>query len=87
MRLFDFKVRHVPEKKHTAADGLSKKGATAKELEELEEEDIDSFIDGQLNSLQTFTLSLPSPATFLFARIVAITCSKAKAETLETAKN
>ena len=53
IQLFDFKVKHVPGKKHTAANGLSRRGATPEEMEqEAEEENIDDFIEAQLESLQ-----------------------------------
>jgi hypothetical protein len=49
IQLFDFKVRHVSGKKHTAADGLSRRPATLLEEQEAEEEeDIDEFITAQL---------------------------------------
>ncbi|RVD90130.1 uncharacterized protein DFL_001106 [Arthrobotrys flagrans] len=50
--LFDFEVKHVPGKKHTAADGLSRRPATQEEIAEADnEEDIDDFIDAQLNNI------------------------------------
>ena len=52
IRLFDFEVKHIPGKKHTAANGLSRRGATPDKMkEEAKEEDIDDFIDAQLDSL------------------------------------
>ena len=50
IRLFDFEVRHVPGTKHTAADGLSRRPATERELEATtREEDIDDFIDARMD--------------------------------------
>jgi hypothetical protein len=49
IRLFDFEVKHVPGNKHTAADGLSRRPATDKELQfEAQEEEIDDFIDAHM---------------------------------------
>jgi hypothetical protein len=47
IRLFDFDVKHVSGKKHTAADGLSRRLRTILEMEEedSEEEDIEDFVD------------------------------------------
>ena len=38
IQLFDFEVKHVPGKKHTAADRLSRRGATTQKAEEKAEE-------------------------------------------------
>ncbi len=52
IRLFDFDVRHILGNKYTAADGLSRRLSTEKDLAEAEfEEDIDNFILAQLNIL------------------------------------
>ena len=46
IRMFDFEVRHVPGKKHTAADGLSRRSTTeAEREEEAMEGDIDDWPD------------------------------------------
>ena len=59
IRLFDFTVKHVPGDKHTAADGLSRRPATEEEIEEQgNEQDIDEFIQAQLNSLSVKVYSL-----------------------------
>jgi len=50
IRLFDFTVRHVPGTKHTAADGLSRRPRV--EGEDENEEDIEDFIDAQLNCVR-----------------------------------
>lgn len=58
IRLFDFEVKHVPCKKHTATDRLSRRVATYQEMkEEAEEEDIDDFIDAQLESIRGISCS------------------------------
>jgi hypothetical protein len=47
--LFDFNVRHVPDIKHTAADGLSRRPRTQSDNDdEKNEVDIDDFIDAEL---------------------------------------
>ena len=51
INLFDFNVVHVPGKKHTAADGLSRRAATKEDIEEAERCDLDSFIDVELNTV------------------------------------
>ena len=44
--MFDFEIQHVPGKKHTAADGLSRRPATKREIEaEAQEGDIDDWPD------------------------------------------
>lgn len=49
IRMFDFEVRHIPGKKHTAADGLSRRLATKAEREEdAMEEDIEDWSEGVL---------------------------------------
>ena len=62
IRLFDFEVRHVAGKKHTAADGLSRKPVTQTDLEDQErEEEIDDFIAAELQPIQTSHASLHRP--------------------------
>ena len=66
IRLFDFEVRHVSGKKHTAADGLSRRPATEDELREQElEEDIDDFVDARLDCVRVepYFEAAVSPAT------------------------
>ena len=55
--LFDFDVRHVSGKKHTAADGLSRRPATILEEEQPLEDDIDEFIAAELWSVQVVSPS------------------------------
>lgn len=57
MRLFDFEVRHVPGKKHTAADGLSRRPRTeSDDIDDTREVNIDEWIDGQLNLVTVYRL-------------------------------
>ena len=59
IQLFDFDVRHVPGKEHTAADGLSRRPATAlEEQEAAQEEDIDDFIAAQLSVVNVRAISV-----------------------------
>ena len=59
IRLFDFEVRHIPGKRHTAADGLSRRPPTDQDLAEAAEEpDIDDFILAELNSLRVSPISV-----------------------------
>src|SRR5580700_10075875 len=52
IQLFDFEVRHVPERKHTTADGLSRRLCTASDdTDDSFEEDIEDFIDAELGAL------------------------------------
>ena len=58
IRLFDFEVRHVPGQKHTAADGLSRRPRTdSDDIDELYEDDIEDFIDAEINSYQVGLLT------------------------------
>ena len=61
IRLFDFEVKHVAGRKHTAADGLSRRPHTEEEIRaEQQEQDIDDFIDAELNSLRACPISVNS---------------------------
>lgn len=52
INLFDFDVKHVPGKIHTAADGLSQRPSTAQELEDsLHEPDVETILDAELDSI------------------------------------
>jgi hypothetical protein len=74
IQLFNFEVRHISGKKHTAADGLSRRPATLLEEQEVEEkEDINKFITAQLAViiialLKVFRRSTPiSMRVYLFS--------------------
>ncbi len=55
IQLFDFEIRHVSSIKHTTANDLFKKSSSANDLKEIaEEEDIDDWIDAQLNCVRVF---------------------------------
>lgn len=57
MRLFDFEVRHVPGKRHTATDGLSRRPRTeSDDLDDAQETDVDEWIDGQLRIATVYLL-------------------------------
>ena len=57
IRLFDFEVRHVPGRRHTAADGLSRRPRTeSDDIDELYETDIEDFIDVELGTLSIATI-------------------------------
>ena len=64
--MFDFEVRHILGRKHTAADGLSRRPPTAADIAEAETEtDIDDFILAELNSLRVSSISLDEPTPIL----------------------
>ena len=59
IRLFDFDVKHIAGKKHTAADGLSRRPATQDDVEEAAKEpDIEDFIEAELNSVRIAPISV-----------------------------
>ena len=66
IQLFDFEVRYIPGRKHTAADGLSQRPPTAADTAEAKaKKDIDDFILAELNSLRVSPISLDEPAPIL----------------------
>ncbi len=66
IQLFDFEVRHIPGRKHTEADGLSRRPPTIGDKAEAETEtDIDDFILEELNSLRVLPISLNEPTLIL----------------------
>lgn len=62
--LFDFKVKHVPGRKHTAADGLSQRLAVKGENNGTE--NIDEFIAAKLNSIHVNPIALDEAASEFF---------------------
>ena len=62
IRLFDFEVRHVSGRKHTAADGLSRRPRVEGEIED--ETDIDDFVAAELSYLRIAPLSARSSDEF-----------------------
>ena len=57
IRLFDFDVRHVPGKKNAVADGLSRKPPGPSDLVQENDEDIEDFIDGELDFVRVAPIS------------------------------
>ena len=52
-------MKHVPGKKHTAADGLSRRPrGSSDDIDEAHEENIDDFIDEQLNCVRVCPVSV-----------------------------
>jgi transposase InsO family protein len=49
IRLFDFTPRHIPGKRNSVADGLSRRGAAPEDDDE--DDDIDSFFDAKLYAI------------------------------------
>jgi hypothetical protein len=59
IRLFNFDVKHVSEKKHIAANKLSRQSATKIKIKiESQELDINDFIDAKLNFLRVCSISI-----------------------------
>ena len=57
IRLFDFDVRHVLDKRHTAADELSRRPrGPSNDIDEVYEKNIDDFIDDQLNCVRVCSM-------------------------------
>ena len=53
IRLFNFDVRHVLGKRHTAADELSRRSRElSNDIDEVHEKNIDNFIDDQFNCVR-----------------------------------
>lgn len=66
IRFFDFKVKYILSKKHTAVDKLFKRRATQEKMKEkAKKENINDFIDGQLDSFWVFSSS--HHISFLFS--------------------
>jgi hypothetical protein len=59
IRFFDFKIRHVFDIKHIAADDLSKKSLFSIDLKKVaEKKDIDDWVDAQLSCVRVFSVSI-----------------------------
>ena len=57
IRLFNFDVRHVLDKKHTATDELSRRSRELlNDIDEVHEKNIDDFIDDQLNCVRIYSV-------------------------------
>jgi hypothetical protein len=57
VRLFDFDVRHVSDTKHSGLDGLLRRPRIESDnIDEQYEEDIDDFIDVELNAIRTVSV-------------------------------
>ena len=53
IRLFNFNVRHVFDKKHTATDEFSRRSCKlSNDIDEIHKENIDDFIDDQFNCVR-----------------------------------
>jgi len=58
IRLFDFKVRHMPGKQYTAADALSRRLRHPDDTKSSEEEDIDDWILSELSAYEICPIGL-----------------------------
>ena len=57
IRLFDFDVRHVLDKRHTATDELSRRSRElSNDIDEVHEKNIDDFINDQLNCVRVCSM-------------------------------
>lgn len=67
IRMFDFEVKHVPGKTHTVADGLSRKPPGPSDIWERDnEEDIDDWVDKQLNCVYAYPAEVFSEEEVLY---------------------
>jgi len=64
IRLFDFDVKHIPGNKNSAADALSRRGLTAEDPDESEDES-DDYFDGQLYSMYVTENNSPIARIYL----------------------
>ena len=59
IRLFDFNVRHVLDKRHIAADELFRRSREfLNDIDEVHEKNIDDFIDDQLNCVRVCSVRI-----------------------------
>ena len=57
IRLFDFNVRHIFDKRHTATDELSRKlREPSNDIDEVHEKNLDDFIDDQFNCVRVCSM-------------------------------
>ena len=57
IKLFDFDVKHISDKKHIAVDDLSRRFRNfLNDIDETYEENIDDFIDEQLNCVRVYSV-------------------------------
>ena len=55
--MFDFNVRHISDKRHTATDELSRRSRELlNDIDEVHEKNIDDFIDDQLNCVRVCSM-------------------------------
>jgi len=81
IRLFDFDVRHVPGKKNVVADGLSRKPPGPSDTLDKDEQDIEDFIDGELDLVRVAPILARSG--FVRARVCPVTAAERRTETQE----
>ena len=59
IRLFDFNVRHIFGKRHTAANELFRRSCGfSNDIDEVHEKNIDDFIDGQFNCVRACSMRI-----------------------------
>ena len=96
IRLFDFDVRHVFDKRHTVADELSRRSRElSNNIDEVHEKNIDDFIDDQLNCVRICSMrvnenddeqSLKNEYSEKFQKIIYYLITLAKSSHLDRKK-